>query len=97
MTGYYASETATAPARAAVCGHLLLPPPRVFFTAASFCLEGGTEGAKTVYVWFKDAASNVSSKSSAAITLAYASYDKLKWPDTGVKPPSYTNTFGEDP
>jgi len=59
ITGYLVTETATAPT-AGVAGWTASAPANYTFA---------TEGAKTLYAWAKDAAGNVSSALSAAVTV----------------------------
>ncbi len=59
VTGYLVNESATAPAASAVGWTASAPTSYTFATA----------GAKTLYAWAKDAAGNVSSGSSAALTI----------------------------
>lgn len=65
VTAYYASETATTPS-ANTAGW-------VNYTAnATFTLSSGF-GTKTVYVWFKDSAGNISTSASNSITYKSSS------------------------
>ncbi|MBF8275962.1 MAG: hypothetical protein HW390_1035 [Candidatus Brocadiaceae bacterium] len=67
VTGYYASETATAPLSGAA-GWTTVTSATGYSANAPFTLSNG-DGAKTVYVWYKDATGNVSSAASDSITL----------------------------
>jgi hypothetical protein len=59
-TGYYASESSTIPATNSNW--------KSYSNSVSFTLSGG-DGNKTVYVWFKDAAGNISRVTSDMITM----------------------------
>src|SRR3989338_987816 len=67
VTGYYASETSTIPSASAT-GWTSITSTTSYSASVSFALSSG-DGTKTVYVWFKDAAGNVSSSASDSITL----------------------------
>ncbi len=67
VTGYYASETSTTPS-ASASGWTTITSATSYSATASFTLSSGS-GTKTVYVWFKDAAGNVSARISDSITL----------------------------
>ena len=67
VTGYYASETSTTPSASAT-GWTSITSTTFYSASVSFTLSSG-DGTKTVYVWFKDAAGNVSSSASDSITL----------------------------
>lgn len=60
VTGYLVSESATAPA-ASAAGWTASAPTSFKFSAA---------GSKTAYAWAKDAAGNISSSRSAAVTIS---------------------------
>ncbi|WP_168062825.1 Ig-like domain-containing protein [Candidatus Manganitrophus noduliformans] len=68
VTGYYASESATAPSPTAAGWTAVGPTTSFPSTTVSFTLSGG-DGAKTVHVWFKDAAGNISLAVSDSLTL----------------------------
>jgi putative esterase len=61
--GYLVNESSTAPA-ANAAGWMGTPPPSYTFSSP---------GTKTLYVWVKDAAGNVSLSSSASVTITLAS------------------------
>jgi len=67
VTGYYASETSTAPSSDAE-GWTVVTSMTTYNTNVQFTLSSG-DGEKTVYVWYKDAAGNVSSAATDTITL----------------------------
>jgi len=69
VTHYYASETSTAPSATATGW-------ASYSTSVSFSLSSGS-GNKTVSVWYKDAARNISAASSDSI------FRSNKLPDTG--------------
>ncbi|OGW08912.1 MAG: hypothetical protein A2W75_01500, partial [Nitrospinae bacterium RIFCSPLOWO2_12_39_15] len=94
VTGYYTSETSTTPSASAT-GWTSVTSTTSYSGSISFTLSSSS-GTKTVYVWFKDAAGNISASSSDSITYSPAStWTMLKLPDTG-QTISYTSTFGED-
>ncbi|MBF0240211.1 MAG: DUF1566 domain-containing protein [SAR324 cluster bacterium] len=92
VTGYYASESATRPP-ASDNGWVSVSSAGNFYDDVSFSLTRGG-GTRTVYVWFKDSAGNISASANDSITFSNG-YDSLVWPDTG-QTTSYTATFGED-
>ena len=67
VTAYYASETSTTPS-ASAAGWTSVTSTTSYSASVSFTLSSGS-GTKTVYVWFKDAAGNISASSSDSITL----------------------------
>src|SRR3990167_2261424 len=67
VTAYYASETSTTPS-ASAAGWTSVTSTTSYSASVSFTLSSGS-GRKTVYVWFKDAAGNISASSSDSITL----------------------------
>ena len=74
ITAYYASETSTAPSATAT-GWIDVTATNSLSTTVSFTLSSpGAEGSfsKTVYLWFKDTAGNVSAFASDGITLIVA-------------------------
>ena len=73
VTAYYASETSTTPSASAT-GWTSVTSTTSYSATVSFTLRSGSVGdnTKTVYVWFKDTAGNVSSSASDSITLASA-------------------------
>src|SRR3990172_5315643 len=70
VTGYYASETSTTPS-ASASGWTSVTSTTNYSATVAFTLSGGSVGdnTKTVYVWFKDSAGNVSASTSDSITL----------------------------
>ncbi|MCP4754067.1 MAG: hypothetical protein GY866_24545 [Proteobacteria bacterium] len=67
VTGYYASETNTEPS-ASAAGWTPVTSTTGYSADVSFTLSSG-EGTKIVYIWFKDAAGNISSRESGTIEL----------------------------
>ncbi|MDO8747827.1 MAG: hypothetical protein Q7J72_01775, partial [Candidatus Omnitrophota bacterium] len=67
VTGYYVSNSATAPL-ATDSGWTIVTSTTSYSGSVSHTLSTG-DGSKTVYAWYKTAASNVSSAASATITL----------------------------
>lgn len=68
VTGYYVSESPTPPSASAP-GWTSVTSTASYSADVSFTLSSG-DGTKTVYVWFKDAAGNVSAAASDTITLS---------------------------
>ena len=71
ITGYYASESSTAPANN-VSGWTSVTSSTSYSDNVSFTLtsaESAGNFTRTVYLWFKDGSGNVSSSSSDTITL----------------------------
>ena len=68
VTGYYAAENSTTPSAAAP-GWISVTPTASYADDVSFTLSSG-DGTKTVYVWFKDAAGNVSTPATESVTLS---------------------------
>ena len=85
ITGYYASETSTTPSASAT-GWTSITSATSYSASVSFTLSSGDE-TKTVYVWFKDAAGNVSASASDSITLAATLSSKLlgTWGETTLQ------------
>lgn len=67
VTGYYISESLSYPS-ASASGWTSVTSTTSYSANISYSLSG-SEGSKTIYVWYKDAAGNVSSTASATITL----------------------------
>jgi len=67
VTGYFVSETSTTPS-ATASGWTSITSTTSYSADLSFTLSSGN-GTKTVYVWFKDAAGNVSTSVSGTIAL----------------------------
>jgi len=67
VTGYYASESATAPT-AGDPGWVAVTSTTAYSATVNFTLSTG-EATKTVYVWLKDAAGNISTAASDTIIL----------------------------
>jgi hypothetical protein len=78
VTGYYASESSTAPSVSA-SGWSSVTSATSYSGNVSFTLSSANED-KTVYVWFKDAAGNVSTSANDVITysVTYTS-GNLEW------------------
>ena len=70
VTGYYASETSTVPSASAT-GWISVTSATNYSATVSFTLSSGLVGdnTKTVYVWFRDTAGNISSSASDSIIL----------------------------
>lgn len=68
VTAYYASETSTPPL-ASASGWDSVTPTTSYSDSVSFTLSSGS-GTKTVYVWFKDAAGNISLSANDSISLS---------------------------
>jgi hypothetical protein len=67
VTGYYVSASATPPSATAVGWTAVTPTPS-YNGSLGYPLSSG-DGTKTIYAWYKDAASNVSAAASDAIVL----------------------------
>ncbi len=67
VIGYYVSEISGTPS-ASAAGWVAVTSVTSYTTNVSFSLSSG-DGPKTLYVWFKDAAGNVSTLKSDTITL----------------------------
>ncbi|KKK49750.1 hypothetical protein LCGC14_3131900, partial [marine sediment metagenome] len=67
VTGYYVSDSLSAPS-ATDPGWISVTPTTNYSANVSYDLSNG-DGDKTVYVWYKDAADNVSAAYSDTITL----------------------------
>jgi hypothetical protein len=67
VVAYRPSESATTPT-AATPGWVTVPSIALYSATVPFALSSG-DGLKTVYVWFEDAAGNVSAVMSSTITL----------------------------
>jgi hypothetical protein len=67
VTAYYISETSTTPS-AMASGWTLVTSTIPYSADVPFILSSG-DGTKTIYVWFKDNAGNVSAPATASITL----------------------------
>jgi hypothetical protein len=68
VTGYYISETSTTPSATAP-DWTSVTSTTSYSADVPFGLSSG-DGTKTIYVWFKDDAGNVSAPGTASITLA---------------------------
>ena len=88
---YYASESDTMPSK---CdnGWIRVAAVSNYSEDVSFRLADG-DGLKTVYVFFRDYAGNVSAAESSSITLSYA---QVPIPDTGQIKSYEDDTEGED-
>src|SRR3989339_243501 len=67
VTGYYLSTSSTTPS-ASASGWIAITSTTSYRANVSYSLSTG-DGSKTIYVWYKDAAGNVSSTASDSITL----------------------------
>jgi len=67
VTGYYISETLSYPS-ASASGWVSVASTTSYSANVSYSFSGG-DGSKTVYVWYKDAAGNVSTAYAHTITL----------------------------
>ncbi|MBF0240819.1 MAG: DUF1566 domain-containing protein, partial [SAR324 cluster bacterium] len=94
VTGYYASESSATPPAVTDSSWTSVTSSASYTGTGTFTLTSSGEGSKTVYVWFRDSAGNVSIVTSASISYSLG-HDRLVWPDTG-QTTSYTATFGED-
>ena len=76
VTAYYASETSTTPS-ASSTGWTAVTSTTSYSATVSFTLSSGSIGynTKTVYVWFRDTAGNVSASANDSITLTV--YDTI--------------------
>ncbi len=96
VTGYYASESATTPT-AGAAGWVVVISTTSYAANVAFTLSAGN-GLKTVYVWFKDAAGNVSSTGvSDTITLSgtATTQDRLPTSNLTIQSPwSHTGCGG---
>jgi pimeloyl-ACP methyl ester carboxylesterase len=68
VTGYYAAENSITPSATAP-GWISVTSATSYAAYVSFTLSGG-DGTKPVYVWFKDAAGNVSNAASNSVILS---------------------------
>jgi pimeloyl-ACP methyl ester carboxylesterase len=68
VTGYYAAENSTTPS-ATETGWISVTSATSYADQISFTLSSG-DGTKTVYVWFKDAAGNVSEAATDSVILS---------------------------
>ncbi|MFQ5456716.1 MAG: Ig-like domain-containing protein, partial [Nitrospirota bacterium] len=66
VAGYYVSESSVTPSGNASGWVSISPPTSDYTDNVSFTLSDG-DGRKTVYVWFKDRAGNISSRASDSI------------------------------
>lgn len=87
VTGYYVSESFTKPS-ASDSGWTSITSTTSYSESVSYTLSSG-DGDKTVYVWYKDAAGNISDESSDSITLATTSGTPTPTPAT-TKAPTVT-------
>lgn len=67
VTGYYISESSSTPSLSGT-GWTLVDAAKSFSANASFTLSTGN-GTKTIYVWFRDAAENISNSTNDSITF----------------------------
>ena len=69
VTGYYLSESPTAPSASASVW-IAVTSTQIYSENVSFTFSEEVERNRTVYAWFKDAAGNVSSSTSDSIRMA---------------------------
>jgi len=79
VTGYFASETNTTPIASTAGWTTVTSATSYSTTAASFTLSSST-GTKTVYVWYKDVAGNVSTVINDTITYTPPSISAFSFP-----------------
>ena len=94
ITAYYASETSSAPSATAT-GWIDITKTNSLSSTVSFTLSSsGAEGSfsKTVYLWIKDAAGNISSSSSDSITLIVADTTAPTNPSISINSGASTTT-----
>ncbi|MBF0352996.1 MAG: hypothetical protein HQM11_18325 [SAR324 cluster bacterium] len=75
VTGYYASESSTPTPSQSVAGWTAVTATANYSATVNFTLSSASgvgSYTRTVYVWFKDAAGNVSTSASATIQLVIA-------------------------
>ena len=70
VTGYYVSESSTAPANN-VSGWVTVTSTTSYSANVSFTLSSIDNESKTVFVWFKDSAGNISLATSDSIMAVY--------------------------
>ena len=68
VTGYFVSESPTTPT-ISTSGWIAVTSTTSYYANVLYTFLNNTNGTKTVYVWYKDAAGNISATSSDAITL----------------------------
>lgn len=66
VTGYFVSETSTTPTASAT-GWVAVTSTTSYLANVSYTLA--SDGAKTVYAWYKDTANNISTVASKSITI----------------------------
>ena len=69
VTGYYASESSTTPEDSA--SWTSVTSTTSYSANVSFTLSGDDNEIKTVYIWFKDSAGNISSPANDTIRAVY--------------------------
>jgi PKD repeat protein len=73
VVGYFVAETATPPLPSAA-GWVGISSTKSYSAKVAFTLSSG-DGAKTVYVWFKDRAGNVSAVTCDSVVLQTPTYE----------------------
>ena len=94
ITAYYASESSSAPSASAT-GWVSITTTNNLSSTVSYTLSSpGAEGSipKTVYLWIKDAAGNISSSSSDSITLIVADTTAPTNPSISINSGASTTT-----
>jgi len=91
VAGYYASESQTAPA-ISQAGWVSLSPTVNYSANVPFTLSS-SNGAKTVYVWFKDAADNRSNEAAASIHLNMLNNQDTIAPTIAITSPTTASTY----
>ena len=85
VTGYYLSDSSTTPSSSA-SGWTSVTSTTSYSGTVSYSLSG-SEGSKTIYAWYKDAAGNVSTTANATIT-----YDTTV-PTVTISSPTSSSTY----
>jgi hypothetical protein len=84
VTGYYASESSTTPEGSA--SWTSVTSTTSYSANVSFTLSSDDNEIKTVYIWFKDSAGNISSPASDTIMAVYYSWKLIaKQADSDVQ------------
>jgi len=97
LTGYYVSESSTTPT-ATQSGWVSITSAVSYSANPSFPLSSG-DGTKSVYVWYKDAAGNVSTTYSDSVALArndgWKNLYAITWDDTTTSTVSNTVRYAK--
>ena len=93
VTGYYASETSTTPS-ASASGWTSVTSTTSYSATVAFTLSSGSVGdnTKTVYVWFKDSAGNISASASDSITLTISDSTAPSSPSVSIDSDAVSTT-----